>query len=144
MIRYLLDTDHVSLHERGHPELGNRLTEVTFETIAVSVVTVEEMARGRLALLAKRSSGEKRVHAYRKFQETLHFFETVPVIPFDLACEETFQALRADGVRRIGSLDLRIAATALVHDLVMVTRNLRDFGQVPGVRIEDWTTPSRS
>lgn len=47
------------------------------------------------------------------------------------------EELRAQGVR-IGTLDLRIAATALVHDLTLVTRNTKDFARVPGVRLEDW------
>ena len=58
MIRVLLDTDHVSLHERGHLPLRARLVSVPPEEVAVSVVTVEEMLRGRLAILARRSEGE--------------------------------------------------------------------------------------
>lgn len=62
MIRVLLDTDHVSLHERGHLQLRARLASFLPEEVAVSIVTVEEMLRGRLAILARRSEGEARVH----------------------------------------------------------------------------------
>jgi tRNA(fMet)-specific endonuclease VapC len=41
--------------------------------------------------------------------------------------------------QHIGTLDLRIAATALVHDLTLVTRNQKDFSRVPGLRFEDWS-----
>ena len=58
MIRVLLDTDHVSLHERGHLPLRARLASFAPDEVAVSVVTVEEMLRGRLAILARRSDGE--------------------------------------------------------------------------------------
>ncbi|MCC7474350.1 MAG: type II toxin-antitoxin system VapC family toxin [Pirellulales bacterium] len=37
--------------------------------------------------------------------------------------------------------DLMIAATALVHDLTLVTHNTRDFQHVPGLRLEDWLQP---
>jgi tRNA(fMet)-specific endonuclease VapC len=138
MIRVLLDMDHVSLHERGHLPLRARLASVPSEEIAVSVVTGEEMLRGRLAILARRSDGEARVHAYTKLLETVRFFSTIPVVPFDMACEQQFQVLRAMRLR-VGSRDLRIAATALVQNVVLITRNRRDFEQVPGLMLDDWS-----
>jgi tRNA(fMet)-specific endonuclease VapC len=138
MICVLLDTDHVSLHERGHLPLRTRLASFPPEEVAVSVVTVEEVLRGRLAILARRAEGEARVHAYTKFLETVQFFSTIPVVPFDMACERQFQALRAMRLR-VGSRDLRIAATALLHSVVLITRNRRDFEQVPGLRLDDWS-----
>ena len=130
--------DHVSLHERGHLPLRARLASSPPETVAVRVVTVEEMLRGRLAILARRAEGEARVHAYTQLLETVRFFSTIPVVPFDIACERQFQALRALRLR-VGNWDLRIAATALVHNVVLVTRNRRDFEHVPGLRLEDWS-----
>jgi tRNA(fMet)-specific endonuclease VapC len=138
MIRWLLDTDHVSLQERGHPLLRARFLSAPVGSIAVSVVTVEEMIRGRLAILARRSAGEVRVHAYAKFMETVAFFGSIPVVPFELGCEQKFQELRSLRLR-VGSQDLRIAATALVNNLVLVTRNHQDFGRIPGLILEDWS-----
>ena len=104
----------------------------------MSVMTVEEMLRGRLAILARRSDGEARVHAYTKLLETVQFFSTIPVMPFDMACEQQFQALRMTRLR-VGSRVIRIAATALVHSVVLIIRNRRDFEQVPGLRLDDWS-----
>lgn len=40
--------------------------------------------------------------------------------------------------RPIGPNDLLIAATALVHNLTLVTHNLREFSRVTGLKVEDW------
>lgn len=138
MIRFLLDTDHVSLQERGHSPLRMRLAAVPPDAVAVSAVTVEEMLRGRLAILARRLDGDARVRAYAKLVETVRFFASVPVVAHDEEAEARFQALQALRLR-VGSQDLRIAACALTHGLTVVTRNRRDFERVPGLPIEDWS-----
>ena len=73
-----------------------------------------------------------------KLLETVQFFSTIPVMPFDMACEQQFQALRMTRLR-VGSRVIRIAATALVHSVVLIIRNRRDFEQVPGLRLDDWS-----
>ena len=77
MVERIFDTDHLSLLERGHPTLQIRLAAVSPDSLAVSVITVEEMLRGRLAVLARRLEGERRVHAYQKLMETS--FTTIPL-----------------------------------------------------------------
>ena len=81
------------------------------------------------------------MHAYAKRMETVRFYCSVPVVPFDDAMEREFETLRARKTR-IGSQDLRIAATARVRGLTLVTRNHGDFQQVPGLIVEDWSIPS--
>lgn len=39
---------------------------------------------------------------------------------------------------RLGTMDLKIAATALVHDALLLSANRRDFERVPGLRVENW------
>jgi tRNA(fMet)-specific endonuclease VapC len=60
---------------------------------------------------------------------------------FDDAVAEVYGRLRAELDLRgtpIGPNDLLIAATALAHGLTLVTRNEKEFGRVPGLRIENW------
>jgi tRNA(fMet)-specific endonuclease VapC len=68
----------------------------------------------------------------------------VHVLEFDAACAQRFGAvrgqLRQQGVA-VNTVDLMIAAVALVHDLTLVTHNTADYRQVPGLRLDDWLRP---
>jgi tRNA(fMet)-specific endonuclease VapC len=56
---------------------------------------------------------------------------------FDERAAAEFARLRKAKVR-IGSMDLKIASNAPVHDALLLSANLRDFEKVPGLRVEDW------
>jgi tRNA(fMet)-specific endonuclease VapC len=54
---------------------------------------------------------------------------------------EIWSGLAAEG-RLIEAHDLWLAATCLAHDLTLVTVNLREFGRVSGLDVEDWSRPN--
>ena len=65
-----------------------------------------------------------------------------PILSIDLAVARAHARLWADLVgigKPIGSHDLWLAATCIVHSLTMVTANLREFERVPGLTVELWT-----
>ncbi|MEW4570263.1 hypothetical protein AB1L88_20545 [Tautonia sp. JC769] len=66
-------------------------------------------------------------------------FAAAPVLSFDEAAAETFGDLSARRLR-VGTMDLRIAAIAVSRNLVLLTRNVADFGKIAELRTEDWTT----
>jgi tRNA(fMet)-specific endonuclease VapC len=68
----------------------------------------------------------------------LQSFCEMEVLSYSDEAEDRFVALRRQKVR-IATLDLRIASTALVTGSTLLSRNLRDFRQVPGLLVEDWT-----
>lgn len=139
MLQFLLDTDHLTLYQLRHAPLLNHLATLPLNRVGVSVVTVEEALRGRLAALARARDGKARIRLYPHFLASVQLFSQLQVVPFDQACEDQFQQLRALRLR-IGSQDLKIAATALANQLVLITRNTRDFARVPGLRVDDWST----
>jgi tRNA(fMet)-specific endonuclease VapC len=63
------------------------------------------------------------------------FFRIVEVVPFDRAAAARY----ADVPFKRGSFDRLIAAHALALGLTLVTNNERDFADVPGLRVENWT-----
>jgi tRNA(fMet)-specific endonuclease VapC len=80
---------------------------------------------------------EKNVQIYRRLQENLAFFSTIPVIEFDVAAAQELQRLRQLN-RRVEAMDLRIAAIAITRKATLLTQNLKDFANIPNLQIEDW------
>ncbi len=138
----VLDTDHVSALEfRDSPEgerLRARLDRAPTEQFATTIISYEEQIRGRLAPVAKARSMAERVEAYRRLRRQFDNYREIVLIDFDEACAVEFQRLQRERIR-IGTKDLMIAAIVLRHDATLLSRNLRDFCKVPGLKVEDWT-----
>jgi tRNA(fMet)-specific endonuclease VapC len=138
---YLLDTDHLSLLERNNPDsfsLQERLEAIPAHEIATTIITYEEQMRGWLARAAQANTIERMLTAYARLQTHIETFRDIPVVAFDEGAAVEFDALRQARVR-IGTMDLKIAAIALAYNATLLSRNLSDFGKVPGLRVEDWT-----
>src|SRR6266446_1832011 len=140
----LLDTDHFSiLQERRQPAssyLETRMQLLPPRTVKTSIVSFQEQTRGWLAWLHRARKPAELLKGYYFLQELLRYYNKVEVLPFDAAALAEYQRLSAMRIR-IGTRDLRIAAIALVHGATVISRNLRDFRQVPGLVVEDWTVP---
>ena len=135
---YLLDTDHLSLIQRGHSELKYKLSQVPAKNIAISIISVEEQLRGRLAQIHKANTSQARIVAYEQLDKTMRFLHAVPVIHYDLRAENYFQQFKSQKLK-VGSMDLKIAAIALANHCVLVTRNYKDFSLINELKIEDWS-----
>ncbi|MFQ5631504.1 MAG: type II toxin-antitoxin system VapC family toxin [bacterium] len=138
MIPYVLDSDHLSLHQRGHEPLRRRLLTIHPDQIAITVISAEELLRGRLAQVRKAQGPETRVNAYKWLSKTIDFLCGFIILKFDEAADTHFQNLQAQKVR-IGTQDLKIAALVRSQDATLVTRNRSDFAKVPSLKIEDWS-----
>ena len=79
----------------------------------------------------------RQVPAYQELLRLFDFFAHWHVVPFDEQAAREFQGLRAQRIR-IGTMDLKIAAIAIVHGALLLSANLRDFQQVPNLRVANW------
>jgi tRNA(fMet)-specific endonuclease VapC len=136
MLQYLLDTDHVTLLLQGHAPLGRRLALQPAGAVGLSVVSVEETLRGRLAQIARANDGPRRIHFYALREGAVLRFAKLPIVPYNQQAEDWFQQLRPV---RIGTQDRKIGAIAQANNLILVTRNRRDFARIPGLALEDWS-----
>jgi tRNA(fMet)-specific endonuclease VapC len=135
---WILDTDCLSLFHNGNVIIRNRILRTPPQQIATTIVTAEEQIRGRLNLVRRAENGRNLSNAYGHFQEAFVFFQEVQVLGFSLEAERIYWQLKAQKIRP-GSRDLKIAAIALSLDATVVTRNQKDFQQVPNLKFEDWS-----
>ncbi len=134
---YLLDTDHLSVLERGGPQserLRRRLQAVSPDEVAATVVSYEEQTRGWLTYIARSRSREEQVAAYAHLQRHLQVFCAIPLLAFDPAAAAIVQQLQQQRIR-IGTMDLKIASIALAQEASLLSRNVTDFQKVPGLRV---------
>jgi tRNA(fMet)-specific endonuclease VapC len=138
---YLLDTDHLSILERGGSacqKLRARLLQVDSAEIGTTIISYEEQMRGWLGKAAKVHEIEEQVRIYLKLERNLHLFSSMNMLSFDLAAATEFHNIRRI-YPRLGAMDLKIASIAITQHAVVLTRNLSDFGQINEVQSEDWS-----
>ena len=127
---FLLDTSTLSRHLRGDRRVMQRVGQHGGRLYVSAVVLAEISVWPRLRR-AKASQAE-----VDQLLAVMH------LLPVDEPVALRFAAVAAD-LRNAGNPlptpDLLIAATALEHDLTVVTANRRDFDPVPGLRVDDWT-----
>jgi predicted nucleic acid-binding protein len=130
---FLLDTDTCSAYLKGHRAVGNRFLQHT-GGLHVSAITMDELYTW--ALRAAAPPGR-----LQNVQELLNDL-TLLDVTHDVARQfGELRAARFDRGLPPPEMDLLIAATALVHDLTLVTHNSKDYVNVPGLRMSDWLVP---
>ena len=137
---YVIDTDSLSLYQRNHPQVSAqiRLARQNGLRLTTTVITVEEQYAGRLAQIRKAKTPELLIAAYDRLITTFSLFSQMRILGYDKIADDYFRHFRQQGIR-IGTQDLRIASITLAHNAIIVTRNRRDFEQVPALNIEDWS-----
>lgn len=129
---WLLDTSVAILLRDSDSEADLRLKALD-SIPSLSIVSQVELEGGvvaRPALTARRRAAVDLLLA------------VLPVLPFDSDCVAAYRRIvEAVGFSRREVVDRMIAATALVHDLTLITLNRRDFIDVPGLDLEIWPKP---
>jgi tRNA(fMet)-specific endonuclease VapC len=127
---FLLDTDICSAFLKGDHRVGNRVIQYSGH-LHVSAITAAELFTW--ALRSKASP--------TRLQGLIELLDGVVVLDVDRAVAYKFGEIRAEHLDRglsTPQMDLLIAATAISHNLTLVTHNIGDFANVPGLEIMDW------
>jgi tRNA(fMet)-specific endonuclease VapC len=130
---FLVDTDIASAYLQGNGKVFNRFIQHG-GGLYISILSVAEL----YSWVYVAPNPEKRERGL------LAMLSDVTALPIDddiaRQCGQTRADLQKQGTK-VPTIDLLIAATALRHNLTVVTHNQRHFSLVPSVRIEDWLSP---
>lgn len=134
MQRYLLDTNIcIYITKKRPPEVQQYFARLNSTQVFISSITVFELAYGVENSPVETQAGNKRALTY--------FLQPLNIIDFSTQDAYHTAQIRADLKRKgtpIGAYDLQIAATALTHDLTLVTNNTKEFERIPHLKLENW------
>jgi len=131
---YLFDTDTLSniVKRRPSEQLLFRLQDLPMGLQYTTSINIGEIYYGACRT-------QRRDQIVKAFEA--HVFPNVTILPFDKKSGVVFGRLKATLEKQgIGCSepDLRIAAIAIQHDLILITGNVKHFADIPGLSIENW------
>ncbi len=129
--RYMLDTNVVSdVIRNPHGSAATMIESVGDTQVAISSIVASEL---RFGILKRKSE--------RLTFLVENLLDRVSILPYEDKEASHFAEIRLDLERNgmpIGTTDLFIAAHARSLDATLVTANIREFGRVQGLKVENW------
>jgi tRNA(fMet)-specific endonuclease VapC len=138
MNAHLLDTDTLSLFQKGHPAVSQRCAAAAPQSMSISVITIEEQFLGWYTRSRQAKTDAELAQASEGMAHFARLIRQLPILAFTVPAIQRYRQLTKMKLN-VGKNDLRIAAIALEAGATVVTRNLRDFGRVPNLQLEDWS-----
>ena len=135
----VLDTNDLTEYDRASV-IGERLRQrlaASADVAVITIVSAEEQMRGWLARINSERDVLKQSHACERLHGRIRFFNDWVLLPWDEDAATLFVDFRKT-LRRMSTMDLKIACITLAHDATLLTRNTVDFAQVPGLKFENW------
>lgn len=132
-MKYMLDTDMIVYIRNSRPEaVLKKFEQYDPQDICISAITLAELEYG---VFNSSDPLRNRLGLWK-------FLSQIQVLPFDGKAAMEYGEIRSELKRKgqlIGANDLLIAAHARASELILVTNNVREFGRVRGLKLENWT-----
>lgn len=129
---YLLDTDILIYSLKSHKIVQQNLRRHLHDPIRISAVTLMELYYGAY----KSQKVANNLAKIKTIENTLE------IIPVSRELVEIFGVLKSD-LEKVGTplddFDLILASTAMSHNLTIVTNNVKHFGRIDGLKMENWS-----
>lgn len=130
---FVLDTNTISYYFRGQPDVVAAMQSLSPSELGVPVIVAYELRYGLLRL--PKEAAVPRLKALAKLLGSMQS------LSFDATCAAHAAEIRVQLEQQgtpIGAHDVLIAATALSHQGTLITRNVREFSRVQGLRVVNW------
>lgn len=128
---YVIDTNTLIYFFKGRESVSRKLLSIPPKEIGIPSVVVYELEVG----IAKSKAPRKRL---KQLEEMMSI---ITVLPFTVKEARSSAMIRAQLERKglpIGPIDLLIAGTALAHQAILVTHNVKEFTRIDKLQVEDW------
>jgi hypothetical protein len=136
-LKYLLDTNVLSELFKKHPEpkVSSWLMDADQDSLYLSVLTVGEIRKG----IEKMEHGSRKTKLVQFLEKDIPIQFEERILPVDLKVAEAWGLLEAQANRPLPAVDAFLAATAITHNLTLVTRNTQDFSFSRLKILNPWT-----
>ena len=134
------DTDVMTLILNGSGYYVEKAASIPPAELSVPVPVLEEVLRGRLNAIRQAESGKVKLTvaaAYEMFRQTAENLRRYRLIGFDVHGEALLLDWKTQRIK-VGTMDMRIAASCLVAGAMLVSRNRKDSDRIPGLKVEYW------
>ena len=129
---YLLDTNIVSYWMRGEKGIIDRLRKHAPSELSLSAITLAEIYYGIEKSPVKKKERWLKINKISSLLDLYYF---------DEAAARAYALIRVLLEKRgiiISERDLQIASIAMANRLIVVTHNIREFGRIDTLKVEDW------
>jgi len=133
---HILDTQVLSDWQRQPDKIENYIQSFLPEQLAITVVTVYENLRGWIPKFKDAKTSREIINISNKLIQLLKLYKQINVLPFGSAAAEIYDKFPSKVKQKMGTMDARIAAITLSVKGILITKNTRDFEQIPDLTIE--------
>lgn len=134
------DTDVLTELFAGDVVYVQRFAAIDADKRGLPIVAAAEIVRGWLAAVRQAEAGKGRMsleYALGQFQQRLVNMTPFTLLSYTTAAHTLVQQWQRAKIR-VGTNDLRIAATCIIHGATLVTRNAQDYARLPGLTFDVW------
>jgi tRNA(fMet)-specific endonuclease VapC len=128
---YVIDTNTLIYFFKGSESVSRKLLGIPPKEIGIPSVVVYELEVG----IAKSKSPRKRL---KQLEEMMSIITVLPFTAKEARCSAMIRAQLERKGLPIGPIDMLIAGTALAHQAILVTHNIKEFTRIDKLQIEDW------